>query len=245
MLKQDDRLGQAEQPLWAVPSELEIAPDQLRVRLDFFDSTVIAHFCDKGQITTRMVAARDVAMALLGETNLISGLLPRDTLCWGPGQVALWEEPRVWPVALMTEPFKPPHRLKLPLPGLIFVCQPGQPPYVYAAKRRPKDMQAIIYNAPMFNIYHDGRSCPGTHEYPQNLAEIPKSFFVSFFSPAADNTNRSTKYPKDLMKLWEELDGKTKYPMDDLVPLCRLEDIFGSRKSKLITGTPNFNLNEE
>jgi PRTRC genetic system protein B len=212
-----------------LPPELEVAPDQLKIRLDFYETTVVAHFCDNGVISTRIVSARDVAMALLGETNLISGLLPRETLCWGPGQVALWVEPRVWPVALMTEPFKPPRRMRLPMPGLIFICRPGQPPRVYAAKRRPRDMQAIIYHAPLFNVYRDGSTCPGTNKYPDKMEEIPKSFFISFFSPAAETRNRSTKYPNNLLKLWEELDGKTKYPYDDLVPICRLQDIFGKR----------------
>lgn len=209
-------------------------PDQLKVRLDFYESCVVAHFCGNGVISSRTVSAQDVALALLGETNLLSGLLPRDTLCWGPGEIAMWVEPRVWPVALMTEPFQPPQRLKLPMPGLIFICRPGQPPRVYAAKRRPSDMEAIIYHAPLFNVYNDGRSCAGNNKYPDKLEEIPKAFFLSFFSIVSDSAKRSKKYPDSLMKLWLELNGKTKYPMDDLVPLVRLKDVIGNKTSVLI-----------
>ena len=207
-----------------------MAPDPLKVRLDFYETTVVAHFCGDGVITTRVVSARDVALAMLGETNLISGLLPRDTLCWGPGQVALWVDPHVWPIALMTEPFKPARRFKLPMPGLIFICRPGQAPRVYAAKRRPQNMNALVYHAPFFNTYRDGRTCAGTNKYPTKMEDIPKSFFTSFFTPVLDQSSRSKKYPKDLMKLWTELDGKKKYPLDDLVPFGPLRDVFTNRK---------------
>ena len=125
----------------------------------------------------------------------------------------------------MTEAFKPPRRMALPMPGLIFICQPARPPRVYAVKKRPSHPGDKVYHAPLFNIFGDGRSCPGTHQYPQNIEEIPESFFTSFFSPTADTRNRSKKYPDDLLKLWEELDGKKRYPLGDLVAMGRVEDI--------------------
>jgi len=96
---------------------------------------------------------------------------------------------------------------------------------VYAAKRKPKTTQDTVYHAPLFNLFKDGRSCPGTHKYPEDISQIPDSFFRSFFSPTADTRGRSKKYPNDLLKLWEELDGKDRYPLSDLVPLGRVEDI--------------------
>ena len=214
---------------WALPEDLEVPPDELKCRLDFYHNAIILYLVDEGIITTRMVSARDVVMALLREVPLRSGLLPEGTLWWGQGkegvEVALWRSPRVWPVALETEAFKPPRRLRLPMPGLIFVCSPGRPPRVYAAKKRPTNLNAAIYHAPLFNVFSDGRSCPGTHRYPGEIEEIPESFFTSFFSPAADIRGRSKKYPDDLLKLWEELDGKERYPLKDLVPLGKVEDI--------------------
>ena len=214
---------------WALPESLEVPPDELKCRLDFYQDAVILYLVDKGVITTRMVSARDVALALLREVPLRSGLLPEGALWWGQGkegvEVALWRSPRVWPVALETEPFKPPRRFKLPMPGLIFVCSPGRPPMVYAAKKRPTTPRDTIYHAPLFNVFRDGRTCPGTHKYPEQIGKIPESFFTSFFSPTADFRGRSKKYPDDLLKLWEELDGKERYPLKDLVPLGKVEDI--------------------
>lgn len=214
---------------WALPDVLEVPPDELKCRLDFYQDTVILYLVEKGVITTRMVSARDVALALLREVPLRSGVLPEGTLWWGQGkegvEVALWRPPKVWPVALMTEPFKPPKRLRLPMPGLIFVCSPGRPPKVYAAKKRPTHARDGIYHAPLFNLFRDGRTCPGTHKFPEKIEEIPESFFTSFFSPEADVSGRSKKYPDGLLRLWEELDGKKRYPVKDLVPFGKVEDI--------------------
>ena len=214
---------------WALPESLDVPPDELQVRLDFYGDSVMLYSLDKGVIKTRMVSARDVTLALLSEVPLSSRLLPREALWWKQGregaEVALWRSPRVWPVALQLEAFKPPRRFRLPMPGLIFLCSPGRPPSVFAAKKRPSSTHQVIYHAPLFNVFHDGRTCAGTHKFPVNIDEIPESFFTSFFTREAIYGGRSKKYPQDLLKLWEELDGKTRYPLDDLVAAGKVEDI--------------------
>jgi len=111
------------------------------------------------------------------------------------------------------------------MPGLIFLCSPGRPPRVFAAKKRPGDAHQVIYHAPLFNVFGDGRTCPGTHHYPVDIDGIPESFFTSFFTREAIYGGRSKKYPKDLLQLWEELDGQKRYPLSDLVPAGKIEDI--------------------
>ena len=214
---------------WALPESLDVPPDELLVRLDFYGDSVMLYSLDKGVIKTRMVSARDITMALLSEVPLSSGLLPQDVLWWKQGkegaEVALWRSPKVWPVALQLEAFKPPRRFKLPMPGLIFLCLPGRPPMIFAAKKRPRDAHQVIYHAPLFNVFHDGRTCAGTHKFPVDIKEIPESFFTSFFTREAIYGGRSKKYPKDLLQLWEELDGQKRYPLGDLVPIGKVEDI--------------------
>jgi hypothetical protein len=216
---------------WALPEKLDIPPDELQARLDFYHDTTVLYLLENHIITTRVVSARDIALAFLREVPLGSGLLPENTLWWRQGrqgiEIALWRSPRVWHVALETAPLQPPKRFKLPMPGLIFVCYPGRTPNVYAAKKRPRSADEIIYHAPLFNVFHDGRTCPGTHKYPNSIEEIPESFFQSFFSPTADHRNRSKKYPDDLTKLWEDLDGKKRYPLGDLVRFGRLREVMG------------------
>jgi hypothetical protein len=214
---------------WALPESLEVPPDELKARLDFYQDSIILYLVERGVITTRVVSARDIALAFLREVPLGSGLLPKGALWWRQGkegaEVALWRSPRVWSVALEMEPFKPPRRLKLPMPGLIFICSPGRAPKIYAAKGRPTSPEDAIYHAPLFNVFRDGRTCPGTHKYPEDIGEVPESFFTSFFTPTADYRGRSKKYPDNLLGLWEELDGKERYPLGDLMPLGRVEDI--------------------
>ncbi len=214
---------------WALPEGVEVPPDELRVRLDLYEDSVILYLLDKGIITTRMVSASDVALAILSEVPLNSGILPQEALWWKQGksgvEVALWRSPRIWPVALQTEPFKPPRRFKLPMPGLIFVCHHGIPPAVYAVKRRPKSMSDTVYNAPLFNIFRDGSTCSGNHHHPDEIESIPESFFTSFFTLAADHRGRSKKHPDNLLALWEELDGKKRYPLGDLVSMGKTEDL--------------------
>ncbi|GAH85367.1 unnamed protein product, partial [marine sediment metagenome] len=79
--------------------------------------------------------------------------------------------------------------------------------------------------APLCNIYADGRTCPGNHRYPTRVADIVESFFISFFSSAADVRNRSVKFPNNIILLWEYLDKKKTFPKDDLVRHGRVKDL--------------------
>ena len=178
---------------------------------------------------TKIVSAMDVAHALASELSFGSGLLPPGTLWWrntrGGPVFALYVEPRIWKVALQEEVQKPPHRFTIPLPGLIFLCTPGQPPWVYAVKKKPTKGTDIVYRAPLANIFNNGRSCPGNHKYPTRVADMVASFFTSFFSATADLQHRSQQFPESVVHLWEFLDKKKRYPMADLVRHGTLKDL--------------------
>ena len=222
-------MGEEQSLNWALPPGLEIPPDRLRFRIDVYEEAVILHEFDDVTVT-KPVSAGEIVRAFTREIRLGSDLLPEGALWWGIGpegaHVALWRRPQVWRVALQVEAFKPPRRFTLPMPGLIFVCTAGRPPRVYAAKSRPKP-EDTIYHAPLYNIFKDGRTCPGSHKFPGTVEEIPESFFASFFTKEASSDGRSQKHPKDLLALWEELDGKKRYPMDDLVPIGSVSAIMG------------------
>jgi len=139
--------------------------------------------------------------------------------------VAIYVEPQVRQMALQADINKPPRRFRVPMPGLIFLCRPSSPPWVYAVKRKPTKEKDIVYAAPLANIHNNGRSCQGSHTYPARVGDIVQSFFISFFSQTADLRNRSQKFPNNVINLWEFLDGKRKYPMDDLVHLATVRDL--------------------
>jgi len=218
-----DRVATAEdQSLkWALPG-LDVPADQLCMRLDIHNEAIILRSFREGATFVRPVSALDVARALAFRTEISSGILPPDTIWWqlirGEPVVGLWRPPRLWKLALQLEAFAPPRRFKLPMPGLLFFCRRGQPPSVFASEKRPTNDGWPLYHAPLFNVFRDGRTCQGTHEYPDTIQEIPESFMTSFFTIGAHPEGRSKKYPDNLLKLWEELNGKKHYPLKDLMP---------------------------
>jgi hypothetical protein len=214
---------------WAVPKELGIPADPLRLRLDFHHQSTVMTYFQGDIVTTKQIDAMDVAHALASDLSFGSGLLPPDTLWWqntrsGP-VFALYVEPKIWKLALQEDIMKPPQRFNIPLPGLIFLCTPGQSPWVYAVKKRPTKEADTVYRAPLANIFNNGRSCPGSHQYPTRIADVVQSFFISFFSATADLSHRSKKYPKNVLQLWKYLDGKTKFPNDDLIEHGTISDL--------------------
>ena len=214
---------------WAVPDELHVPADQLRLRLDFHEQAVVMTIFRADDTETRVVSARDIAQALAEDLSFGTGLLPPNSLWWSNSKngplVALYVEPKVRILALQEVAGKPPRRFTLPLPGFIFLCSPGKPPWVYAVKKKPTKETDTVYHAPLLNVFETGNSCPGTNEYPTRPADIPQSFFVSFFTGAGGLRNRSQRFPNNVIQLWEYLDKKKKFPLDDLVEFATVGDL--------------------
>ena len=209
---------------WSLPGPAEVPRDNLKVQMEVYGETILLRGFEGDSAWVRTVSADDITNALTRHLGFSSGLLPQETLWWGQGEtgqvVGLWRPPQVWPVALQREAFKAPARLRLPMPGLVFVCSPGRAPWAYAALGRPADPEQLLFRIPAFNVFADGRVCPGSHRFPEEVGLIPESFFQSFFSATGDTRNRSKRHPDNLHSLWEELDGKNEYPAEDLVPQC-------------------------
>jgi hypothetical protein len=215
---------------WALPPEVEVDEDPLRLRLDFHEESVLLHDYARGVVRTRLVSALDVAHALARELDLDTGVLPREALWWAKTavgtRVAVWREPRVWTVRLRERVDAPPRRLRLPMPGLVFVCLPArQAPYVFAAPARPRTLEDQLYRCPTYNVFASGRVCPGSHTFPADPARVPEAFFECHFSATVDTAReRSRRYADDIGRLWAELDGQRAYPLDDLVPHVRVAE---------------------
>ena len=222
-------MGETTDFKWAVPAELNIPPDKLRARLDFYHQAVVLSIYDAEVATTRVVSAMDVAHALANDLAFGTGLLPPATIWWrntrGGPVYAIYVEPKIWKVALELDVKTPPRRFNLPMPGLIFLCSPGRAPWVYAVKKKPTKETDDVYNAPLCNIHEDGRSCAGTHHYPTRVADTVHSFFTSFFTATANLRNRSKQYPDNVVRLWESLDNKKRFPVGDLVKIGTIKDL--------------------
>lgn len=226
--------GQPEGYKWAIPEALNVPADPLRLRLDFHHQAVVMTLFEGEAVNTKVVSAMDVAHALASDLSFGTGLLPPGTIWWentrsGP-VFALYVEPKVRKVALQEVANQPPRRFTIPLPGFIFLCSPGGPPWVFAVKKKPTKESDIVYRAPLCNINRNGHSCPGNHRYPERVADIVQSFFMSFFSATADLQNRSQMFPTNIVLLWEFLDKKKTFPMGDLVKHGIVKDLMNMEK---------------
>ena len=215
--------------VWAVPNELGVPPDPLRLRLDFHYQALVLTDFQGDVVTSRVVSAYDVAQVLMSEMNMSSGLLPEHTLWWKNGRsgpvFAIYVPPGTRRLAVQHDPSKPARRYQLPLPGFIFLCSPGKGPWVYAVKKKPTSENDPVYAAPLLNVFENGQTCPGSNEYPERVDKIIELFFVSFFTHDAHVSNRSKKHHQDIEKLWKEIDKKNRYPMEDLVQIGTVGDL--------------------
>ena len=213
---------------WATAALQDVPRDELQATMEVYNDTILLRSHQQNATYVRTISADEAAHTFIKHIAAGSGLLPKNALWWqqsSNGQtVAIWKAPRVQQVALQTQPFQPPERLTLPMPGLVFVCSPGRAPWVFAAKQRPSALDQQLFRAPAFNVFQGGRVCPGSHRFPDDVELIPNSFFQSFFSPTGDTQDRSRKHPHNLLNLWKEINGKTRYPAEDLVAQCTVAE---------------------
>jgi len=217
---------------WTVPEKLNVPADPLQARLDFHNQACVLTVYDEIN-ETRVVSALDVAQALAKELAFTSPLLPPHTLWWantdsGPA-TALYEAPRIRKVALQTDAMKPPQRYTIPLPGLIFIVVPGKAPWVYAVEKYPQSVTDPVFAAPLCNVFAAGNTCPGNQKYSNDPAQIVETFFLSFFTRAANLDKRSKKFPQDVSKLWKFLDGKKEFPLNDMIRQGTVKDLMSLR----------------
>ena len=96
---------------------------------------------------------------------------------------------------------------------------------MFAAKTRPTSPEHQLFHAPAFNVFPTGGVCIGTHTFPREPERVPEAFFESYFAAGHGNGHgRSQSHPDDLLALWEELDSRHEFPLDDLVQVLRVVD---------------------
>ena len=117
---------------WSLPVGDDLPRDTLQVQLEVYGETALLRGFEADRNWVRTVSADEIANVFIRHLGFSSGLLPDNALWWNQGEtgqmVALWRPPQVWPVALQREAFQPPARLRLPMPGLVFVCSPARRP---------------------------------------------------------------------------------------------------------------------
>ena len=210
---------------WSLPGPADMPRDTLQMQLEVYKETILLRGFENDSTWVRTVSADAIANVFTQHLGFSSGLLPEEALWWNQGEtgqvVSLWRPPQVWPVALQREAFKPPARLRLPMPGLVFVCSPGRAPWVYAATDRPTDPEQHLFRAPAFNVFSDGRVCPGSHRFPEEVGLIPEVLLPVLLLPYRRHPQPLEEAPRQpASRYGRRLMVTTAYPAEDLVPQC-------------------------
>jgi PRTRC genetic system protein B len=117
----------------------------------------------------------------------------------------------------------------VPMPPLVWVgC--GRKYHVFAVKQWPGEREGL-FRAPFPNVYQNGVVCEGSVAFPVASARTIRAalglFFESLFNEDLAG-GRSKKHQKNVLTLWEELDGRADFPMGDLVKSGKtLADLMG------------------
>ena len=120
----------------------------------------------------------------------------------------------------------------VPLPGFLFAGK-GVSYYIWAVKEPVLHENTPVYNAPLPNVYNNGTICWGANSPPQvsgdSIMEAFQMFLQSKFNGNAA-AECSRKEPKDVRNLLAALhrSGERIYPYEDLVPLSRFYNLYGS-----------------
>ena len=154
-----------------LPGATEAPRDDLRVQVEVYEETILLRGFENDSAWVRTVSADGIASVLtqhLGSPRGCCRRMPSGGTKARPGQVVgLWRPPQVWSGGPCNG-----RRSSLP-PGSGSRCRAGlrllagRAPWVYAAVSRPADAEQQLFRAPAFNVFHDGRVCPGSHRFPE------------------------------------------------------------------------------
>jgi len=204
---------------------------QLRLRLDLFEeSIVLTRYDDNRPITCYEVAPDDLAAAF-ANMPLTTGVLPRDCLFYarrdGPALFGIYIPPGRRTLVAWLEP-EQKTEFDVPLPGFVFTGK-GSRYCVFAVKHRPGNREGL-FRAPLPNVFDNGKICPGNVNFPpcsaQTIHKAANMFFASEFNQDLMQ-GRSAEYQENVFRLWEAIDDQDEFPLDDLVKThLVLEDLW-------------------
>lgn len=108
-----------------------------------------------------------------------------------------------------------------PVPRLLWVAENNKLS-IYAMKSNTLNSKTKLFMAPFSNVSDNGSVCWGTGKWPNDakyyedyIKGIELGFWESKFSHNMKNVLSKSK--TDLHQLWESLDGKNKFPTDELL----------------------------
>lgn len=166
------------------------------------------------------VSPTDV-IAALADMPIGSSLLPPNALFWqncgGAERIAIYVPAKKWEVTAYETTYK------VPFPQLIFVGH-GKNYKVFAVKKRPDPINhsfTHLYEFPGPNVGSKGAICNGNVPFPvassKTIYDALNLFMGSGFNH--DNSNGRCRSYENSLALWQTLDGKQKFPTDELISI--------------------------
>ena len=149
---------------WSLPGPADAARDDLQMQLEVYKETILLRGFEDDSNWVRTVSADAIANVFTQHLGFSSGLLPQEALCGTRARPGRWwpsgglRRSGPWPCNGRRSSHPP--GLRLPMPGLVFVCSPGRAPWVYAALGRPNDPEQLLFRAPAFNVFRTVGSAP-------------------------------------------------------------------------------------
>jgi PRTRC genetic system protein B len=189
---------------------------QPKVVLEFHTHDIVMTKYDNKGVQTYPVDLADLAGAFT-DLPISSGMLPPNTLFWqrkqGMDRLGIYVPPGRYQATWSKQTYN------LPMPGFVFVGW-GTAYQIYAVKAYPAAGSGL-FNAPTPNIHPGSSVCTGTAKFPKCAADTIQRafefFWASGFTPHL-TAKRCKSHPENVRDLWNELDGKGEFPLDELVP---------------------------
>jgi hypothetical protein len=194
--------------------------------LSFYSYGLIARHCDGNRVSEYAVNPAQIATALSDKTTFDTGLLSGDTLFM-----------RQEGVKRIIAEYRPPqmtglfldgaeNALRIPLPGLVLIraiSDGSQPKYaLYAVKRRPTDLDAALFHAPLPNVFGGAGICWGSVPKAAPLNTSLAGDWAMLLGSSFGNHacgGKSKAFPQDIRQQWIALEAgkKRRYPTRDLI----------------------------
>lgn len=193
-----------------------------RLKLTFYDfGILLTKPCEGGQ-TEYLVDPTQVATTLGPALRFETGILPPDILSMGQVGTQRWcvgyrKAQRTSLFLDSTDTV-----VHIPLPGLVYYRAEGQASHdhLFAVKGRPTSGAAPLWQAPIPNIYPDGRICWGNVSPHTDIWPDWSALLGSVFTQHSVS-RKSQAFPEDIRQQWLALAerGSRVYPLRDLIPI--------------------------
>lgn len=166
---------------------------------------------------------------LLGESGYDRQILPAGLLVADPDMLVWYRPSLLRPIWFETRTdIDKLHGKLVRWPATLFMAKPsGLSLFALDSDARPEP-ETRLYRGPWYNVYANGRLCPGSAPFPQVLrptAATLKAFEDGWYDSSFVHTNLGmkdlTSFPGGHKALWMHLHehGEEPFPVETLIPL--------------------------